>query len=227
LIWPPVLKIMQKYSVFFAVFIIIGTFFAQNIHAVNTFSIHGIKIFQAADKYFRVFCFQYIALGALAAWIAVQKPHWCKFIFRPEVQAMTYLVLIKHLVYYSDYGKWDALGRGIPNVLLIMNVALNPNTWFSFENRFLKYLGEISYGVYVYHIICIHLMVLLLLRIGKFGSPHWNTIFLYLTAIPFTIICAALSNHYFEKRFLDMRKMFKAGKKEPIDTGDLVTNPST
>ncbi len=229
LMWPPILRATKKYCVLFAVFIIVGTFYAQNYSAVNNFTIHHVKIFQVADKYLRIFCFQYIAIGTVGAWVAVNKPNWCKFLFRPEIQAITYFLVIKHLVYYSDYGKWDALARGIPNLLLIMNVALNPKTWITFENKILKYLGDISYGIYVYHILCIHLMVLMLLWLGKFENQYLNSVFLYATSIPLTIFCAAISHHYFEKLFLAMRERFKPEKIDSLKAepaGDLAVNTS-
>lgn len=218
LIWPPVLKLLKKSSIIFAVFILVGTFLAQNIPAINSLSIRGIEVFKLGDQYLRIFCFQYIALGAIGAWIAVHKPNWCKLLFRHEVQAIVYFFVIKHLVYYSDYGRWDALGRGIPNVLLVMNVGLNPKTWFSFENKILKYLGGISFGIYMYHIICIHLMVLLLQRMGLFNSLFSNSLFLYATSIPLTVACAAVSNRYLERRFLNMRAGFKPEKVAVLST---------
>ena len=227
LFWPPLLKALQKFCIVFAILIIVGTFYAQNYPAINQFSIHGVKIFQVGDKYLRIFCFQYIAIGTLGAWVAINKPNWCKLLFRPEVQALTYFLVIKHLVYSSDYGKWDALGRGIPNLLLIMNVALNPKTWITFENRILNYLGEISYGIYIYHILCIHLMVLALLWLGKFENSHLNTIFLYATSIPLTVLCASVSHHFFEKPFLAMRERFKPGKVDYVQEGVLAANPIT
>ena len=218
LTWPLVIKATRKFSLFFILFVILGTFAVQNSTWISSVAVfHGKPIFETADQYLRIYCFQYLALGALGAWVAVHKPHWCKFLFRHEVQAIVYFLLIKHLTYYSDYGKWDALARGIPNLLFIMNVSLNPKTWFKFENRVLKYLGEISYGIYMYHILCIHLMVLLLVAIGKFQSQLSNSIFLYGTAIPLTIGCAAVSHHWLEKPFLNIRKKF-----QPIKSGEQI-----
>ncbi|GAC1420145.1 MAG: hypothetical protein NVS1B13_24360 [Flavisolibacter sp.] len=95
-----------------------------------------------------------------------------------------------------------------------MNLSLNKRCLISLENSILNYLGKISYGLYIYHIVGI----IMAIKIAKFYSldSYFGLLFL---SIAITFILSILSYELFEKWFLKM----KAHYSTPLKTGDSIT----
>ena len=76
------------------------------------------------------------------------------------------------------------------------------------ENKTLKYLGKISYGIYMYHAIMIQFVGFLFLKLNStiVFSGFYNIIIFNLLVFIFTIITAHLSYKYFESYFLNLKK---------------------
>ncbi|WP_146943126.1 acyltransferase family protein [Chryseobacterium hagamense] len=84
-----------------------------------------------------------------------------------------------------------------------------------FENRTLIYLGKISYGIYMYHVIVMQLVGFIFLKLlSKFKINDTVIIFLSnFTVIGLTIFTAHVSYRYYEKRFLNKKKLYRIGNK--------------
>lgn len=87
--------------------------------------------------------------------------------------------------------------------IIIVNFAANKSIGISLENKVLHYLGKISYGIYMYHIIAIVLCIKLL---AWFNIMHdWLLIVL---SLGLAIVFAAISYQFFESRFIRKKKKF-------------------
>ena len=75
------------------------------------------------------------------------------------------------------------------------------------ENRFILYLGKISYGLYIFHLLALFPA----LAIKKIFSIELldNTFNMFLLKVIITIICAAVSWEFFEKRINSYKERFK------------------
>lgn len=82
--------------------------------------------------------------------------------------------------------------------IVALNAAFNPRSILQIENRLARFLGEISYGMYMYHVyaICLTLMICWLLFKGE-TFVYQNLIVSALTLV-FTIIISKLSYDYIE-----------------------------
>lgn len=91
-------------------------------------------------------------------------------------------------------------------IIIIGQVIPSANKIINLENRFLDFLGKISYGIYVIH----PLVILLFSFVYKYLilSTFNQTIVVYLSVILTTIILSFLSYEYFEKPFLKLKKQF-------------------
>lgn len=70
--------------------------------------------------------------------------------------------------------------------------------------RPVAFVGAVSYGMYLYHMWCVHIAKTLL---GKLGLPNlWLE---FPLALAGTIVVSAASFYLYEKRFLDVRKRFR------------------
>ena len=87
--------------------------------------------------------------------------------------------------------------------IIILNFAANDKIKISLENSILNYLGKISYGLYMYHPICI--IISLNLAIYLNFTTNW---LLYPLSLILTIFIAAISYKYYESVFLRLKIRF-------------------
>lgn len=92
------------------------------------------------------------------------------------------------------------------------------------ESKHYVFLGNISYGIYMFHTSCIAIVITGLQKLGLASqSPVLFNIMLYGLSIATTIAVSAISYNHFEKWFLKWKNGFavvKSGKKlmnEPND----------
>ena len=92
--------------------------------------------------------------------------------------------------------------------VVVINAASNPQSFYNLKNRVLDYIGRISYGIYMYHIICI----MIALKVAEYLSEYIgnHTVLLNLTIYGLTLLLAigisALSFKYFEGWFLSFKR---------------------
>ncbi|WP_462251664.1 acyltransferase family protein [Ekhidna sp.] len=93
--------------------------------------------------------------------------------------------------------------------MLIINLANEDK--FIIRNKLLNYMGNISYGIYMYHLIVVNFILFLVL---KYDSVHdlndWQTILIInFTSVLLTIFVSHLSFKYYESYFLSLKKKFR------------------
>ena len=93
-------------------------------------------------------------------------------------------------------------------ILIILNLAANPDTIFSLEYKAIDYLGKISYSMYMWHSIAI----IAALHVAQFINPNLNdtlsNFVYYVLTFVGTFILSALSYEYFESPFLKFKHLF-------------------
>lgn len=94
------------------------------------------------------------------------------------------------------------------SVFLIVNVSMNPGSLIKLNNRYLSYIGKISFGIYVYHPLVIYLTALSTRSILGYLSLEIQYITVFALVIFGTIIIAHLSYKYFESPFLRLKDRF-------------------
>jgi peptidoglycan/LPS O-acetylase OafA/YrhL len=80
------------------------------------------------------------------------------------------------------------------------------------DNKWLNFLGKISYGVYMYHAIMMQVVGFIFLKFSvhlKISNLH-SILFFNLLVFVLTIITAHLSYKYFESYFLNLKKVYKS-----------------
>jgi peptidoglycan/LPS O-acetylase OafA/YrhL len=153
--------------------------------------------------------FDAMAIGAIGAWFYLNKPNWIEFIFSKPVQILTYIVAIDQLRVYRYYGPWfNTEVYSLVFLLIIMNVALNSKSFLKLENRFFRFMGEISYGFYVFQWMCNVICVNLYLKWGGISNPVFGGIVLLVGDFALTTLLAVISYRYLEQPFLRLRLRF-------------------
>jgi peptidoglycan/LPS O-acetylase OafA/YrhL len=127
-----------------------------------------------------------------------------------------YLLKFRHIVFgYSVFGLLFAI--------VILNIAANPKSLLRLEWKWTEYLGRISYGIYIYHVLAIYLVGIAATNfISPKGSSPELVWFLTLLSGLLTIGLSVLSYNYIEKLFLKMKPRFTI-----ISSGDTAKNSSS
>jgi peptidoglycan/LPS O-acetylase OafA/YrhL len=95
--------------------------------------------------------------------------------------------------------------------IVILNLATNPNTIVNLENRVTNYLGQISYGLYMYHSLMIIITLNILTAIGIY-----HPILAYSIGILLTVTVSDLSYRYFEQRFMRLKAKYSVVHSGPV-----------
>ncbi|GAA4447501.1 acyltransferase [Ravibacter arvi] len=147
------------------------------------------------------FRLQVMAFGGLLAWVVFHnKTKITNFLFRRDVQYAVYAFTIAFYlsgVHFFGFMELYALLFGF----FIINVSCNPATVIHLEHKWVSYLGRISYGLYLYHVIAV-VATINLLASFEIKSVLLHNILIYSLSIAGTILICVLSYEYLEKPLL-------------------------
>jgi len=160
--------------------------------------------------YLNTFCrMDVIIIGAIAGFYYCQRPFTIEISgwLRILLYVMLLFALFSNSIFYNPLleimKKYFYIGL---IGFAILNYNFNPNAKLQLRNnKFIHYLGKISYGIYMYGSIVMFILL------KKVIIPfHLNNIYLFIflmTVIP--IIIAAISYEYFETFFLKFKRHFE------------------
>ena len=171
---------------------------------------------------FRIGC---MAIGGLGAYLLFSKNAIVPILFRRNVQLGVYAVLLICIavsfrptgINYEFYACFFCF--------MLLNLAGNPHSLVKLDNPVTRFMGDISYGLYMYHPVAIALVMNVLLTIwpsapqtGGVADPLFVTL-LYALGFGLTTLLAWLSYNYFEKPFLRFKDRFAvvASSRRPTD----------
>lgn len=89
--------------------------------------------------------------------------------------------------------------------LILSNIKLE-KPLINLENKFFNFIGKLSYGIYVYHMLII-LLIIPVIKLLPY-SDFSKTVVLSLFTIVVTLIISYLSYNYFELPFLKLKSKF-------------------
>ncbi len=201
LFWPVLLKIFKKYRIILMLFIIFSYLAFFEILSTHYSNILPYKnIIQAFWSSFKIDC---MAIGGIYAILLFQKNKVLNLIqnntvFYLTITLVLFLILKGIHIPYFHFEFYSVLFG-----IIILNFASNNKIKISLENRLLNYLGNISYGLYMYHPIGIVLALTISISIGS--TTNW---LIYPLSFILTIILAGLSYKFIESFFLKFKDKF-------------------
>jgi peptidoglycan/LPS O-acetylase OafA/YrhL len=218
LIWAPLAKfskhkILNALIFVFVLKTLINIFFTQNTEG---------PYFTFTKEIVSSLKFELMSIGGIGAWFVARKretveKHWL-FSLPAQIVLMTVILLrlffhnslINNSLYKIFFNTPIVTGivEGILFLWLILNVSVNPKTITKLQNRWLDFLGEISYGIYMYQMLVIFASVLVLKKILLASTPSVSHLFFYVF-ISFAIISISwFSKRFFEDWFLKLKDRF-------------------
>jgi peptidoglycan/LPS O-acetylase OafA/YrhL len=216
LFWAPVVKYLRKHLLWIFGSIIVAK---TLIHIYMTQAVPESWITHFVDT----LQFECMAVGGLGAWYVHREGSMIKttFFFNKFYQMLSvgllYALLFFHkslmavdhpyaLIYQFVYNPmWATLPTSILFLYFILNVSLNPDAILKTENKVFHFLGEISYGLYMYHILIVFGVIALTKKWLMGVDVFLASIILYGLILSILIVVSYFSYHFFEKKILKLK----------------------
>lgn len=153
-----------------------------------------------------------MAIGAMGAWVLfTHHERLLKFIYQGCVQALSLAGLV--LVLYLTPAFLENIIHLLISplfLIVILNVASNPKSIVKMRGRVFDFLGQISYGIYMYHMMVIAFVLHLYMHLAPVRKiqPWYDHVLIYVAVIGITIFVSYLSHRFFESRFIRLKSRF-------------------
>jgi len=215
LIWPILVRAFHKVFVPFLV-VLLGLKFAVQLGAYyGAIYFEGSTLGTALDKFYTVwnlFRIEQMAVGALGAYYLYHEHQTIlKWVYSRPAQMLGTLLFISFF-FVSYHFQGATLIEGVVFLVFIMNVSTNDSFFIKLKHKRYDTLGNLSYGIYMYHTICISLVMYLLEQLNWQDSIGLYNGVLYLVSYLLTLVVSYVSYQYFELYFLKFKERFMVVK---------------
>lgn len=213
LIWPVLMKYLRHPLV--ACLTVIAGYFLVKFALLPVLgeAMQHSQSFRMISQVWHKFSIDCMAIGGIAAWLLYRGDEtFRRLVFSPFTQVVVYLgtgllVGFGVVIPYVNFEVYAVLFA-----LLLVNLAANPKSLVNLENPVFHYLGKISYGLYMYHLVAIALAHHAVRRLGP-----GHDLLLHGLSVALTVGLAAVSYEFFESRFIRMKTRFTR-----VPSGDTV-----
>ena len=197
LVWPHVVRI--KRSLLWIMLLLLAGYLALKFYAGSV------------DRQFELLVirtrFSAMIIGGIGAYLVFHQKAMIQFLYHRGVQVALVVLFVCMGMDWIPYHSMTWIQDELISLVvcgLILNIATNPRTLISLENSVFAYLGKLSYGLYVYHLFAVVLVLKGLPAIVDLQAlPTWMGYPLTLsTILILTTGISHLSYRYFESYFL-------------------------
>lgn len=216
LFWPFIVLLLSFKKLKNAFLIMIA--FAIAYRIFNTFFIEGYNLFNITMLPTNLDCF---GAGALLAYLKLFQPQLLSQILRHKYLILVGLILSSLNHHFGSVYSQQGLSKAFNASISFFIVGVSATAQFNFvvkfllENRIVIYLGQVSYGIYVYHLLTWG-------TLSKYFKSFWSYIdenffsleslsqpfFMFVFISIATIMVSILSFELYEKQFLKLKKHF-------------------
>lgn len=208
LFWPSLVKYFRSNLALVLAIIIIGYTALPHIlrFSLDFCGWAGPANLKFIDVFFYGTKFNLLAMGGILAWCQKQDYQFLKWFYKGRLSLI--FVILPFLLWFSGWQppNFADVILGVLFTLMLANVTMN--YYLAFNNKFLDYLGKVSYGIYMFHWVVIMFLVTMLSAPLKTNYIPWDIV-LYILSILLTILISAISYHTMESYFLNLKKKFE------------------
>jgi peptidoglycan/LPS O-acetylase OafA/YrhL len=201
LIWPWLIK--KTKHILMALLGVIGFYLLITLFLSYGITFRPGKIMGIMNDFWHSFNIDCMAIGGIAAYLLFyKKGKALQVLYHPVSQAIVYILILCsfifrfHIPFPFEY-------FSVLFAIVILNLASNQKTILRLENKVFSYLGQISYGLYMYHYVMISLSLKMLAGMGVV-----NNVLIYILSLFLTVLISSISYEFFEKRFLKLKPKF-------------------
>jgi peptidoglycan/LPS O-acetylase OafA/YrhL len=200
LIWPLLLKVFKRHIILILIAILVGK--PLSVEAMEYLGLNGRAGFNVIYEFLVSFKIELMALGGIGAWLMMKGTLNSILTRINKIHAAVLWIILAVALFYNFHYLIMAL-------LFLALILFNINdTSRLISNRRLSFLGEISYGIYMYHPLMMYLGFCASRYIlGNESSVLFSSVF-YIFTVFATIAISHLSFRFFESRFLRFKDRF-------------------
>ena len=209
LVQPFLIKFIKDYRV--QIVILLMVLFSKELLSYFLDNVDSKYYHRAASQ---LVFFGSIAIGSISAILYLKQRKLVQLIiYNKYVQICAYLLFLLFLILIyraKNETVVDFRLQAVVFAILVLNVSTNPLSIIKVKNKFLAYLGKISYGIYMYHAMAIGLAIAitnLILRTSA-NVLALNTL-IYLLTFMFAFLLPVISFKYYEGYFLKLKKRYE------------------
>lgn len=182
-------------------------FITLSYHVLQSYIVHfnNIGLSDTWIRFIDLLLFQYMLIGATFAFIFIKyRSHIESILNLKSIQTILFLlVLVPFTTRILD--SYDFIS-GVFIVLFLILLTRGRILIINFENSILKYLGKISYGIYIYHGLVSYPLRFFYLKSPVFENMINNSpLVYYLIESTITIMVSHFSYIYYERWFLKQK----------------------
>jgi len=164
----------------------------------------GSEIIEIISGFTGTFSIDCMAIGGIGAYyLFIEDMKFLPFVFKQWVQISTVSLTLILLLVGFKFPEFYFEFYAVLFAIIIVNLAGNKECIFSLENPVLNYLGKISYGLYMYHALCIVITIKILAAFNIY-----NSIGVFVFSFITTILFATASYEFIETWFLKRKVRF-------------------
>lgn len=157
-IQPFIIKYLKR-----TVFLLTFLFFVIFLKEFLTFVLnHHNNYFLEISQRYAVY-FSCVAIGSLTALLTfIKSGKYINFLYSKFMQFAAILLFVIFLIVIYMFNGEQVVDFRLHALLFsvfILNASKNPKSFYNLNNRALDYIGTISYGIYMYHPLCIALSI--------------------------------------------------------------------
>jgi peptidoglycan/LPS O-acetylase OafA/YrhL len=180
--------------------LLLGHYFCQSSWYIP------LKRFVAMSK------FECMAIGGIGGYFIFSNDKLLAIIYNRHLLNLS-IVLIPLLIFFTPGLLQDGvhLVYAVLFLIIILNVA-NGSVKINLENKLFNYLGKISYGIYMYHLMIIPIVLYVVKHFLGQGTGMLFNITVYSLSILGTITVAGLSYKFLEEPFIKLKSKFTTVK---------------
>jgi peptidoglycan/LPS O-acetylase OafA/YrhL len=167
-------------------------------------------------SYFDTLNFERMAVGALGAYLYHEASPYLKWIYHPAIQVLALGACGYLAVGEMELNIYAAIGKSFVFIILILNIATNPNSLVRLNHPFLDRLGQISYGLYLYHFPILYLVLKAFQHVPFFDRMPLYPMAIFIGTIGCTWLIAEISYHWFENPLLELKKKFSGVQNQDV-----------
>ena len=216
IVWAPLFKFLRNYILPIIILII----FVRSLLMYASFLGYFDPVIRRLIKMLR---FEAMAIGGLGAYLIYNYSSiLTHFLFSRLSQFLliifvllrifAFKLLVAQSVVFNFLFTTPVISQLVIMIIfawLIINISLNPKSIVRLDNKILNFLGNISYGLYMYHMLVIFGIVVFLKQYLLITNSFHSSIIFYLLLTTLVIIVSYLSKRFFEDYFLSFKKSFR------------------
>ena len=155
--------------------------------------------------------FDSMAVGGIGAYCVFSNSRILKLFYHPAIQVISWALLVGSVLFkpFHVSSLIDTEIHSFFYLVIIVNVSTNSNSIVKLNGSIYNLIGQISYGLYVYHMLLILILSYALKDVLLFVNDSFlRYLIVYFSVIFSTFFVAYVSYVFFEKIFLRYKLRF-------------------